>query len=101
LQPSAGAASTRPTTRTADEGGVKARGVKTTDEGGAAAAAVGKVLDALLVLATKPAKWELHIDSRLEIGLHLDSFVEAFVHRQMRLANETEYEGPLMTLDCL
>jgi hypothetical protein len=39
--------------------------VKTTDEGGAAAAAVGKVLDALLVLATKPAKWELHIDSRV------------------------------------
>jgi hypothetical protein len=39
--------------------------------------------------------------SQLEIGLHLDSFVEAFVHRQMRLANETEYVGPLMTLDCL
>ena len=56
------------------------------------AAAVDKVLEALLVLAAKPAKWELSIDSHVEIGLHLDSAARHLVDRRMRMHGETEQE---------
>ena len=56
------------------------------------AAAVRRVLDALLALAAKPAHWELSLDSRVAMGLHLESLLEAVVRRQLRLRGVGEVE---------
>ena len=48
--------------------------------------AISKVLDALLLLASKPAKWEVTFNSEeMIVGCQLDSLLDAFIAPSVEL----------------